>query len=190
MYCHQCGTLNDDQASFCKQCGASLKPVSGQTAAPATPGIPAAFPIVVRYAGFWKRFVAYFLDIIIIDIVAWAVSFIVGLILGLMSANSYGLTNDYLGVYFFFVPVFIVGDWLYFALMESSPKQATLGKQALRIIVTDLDGKKISFGQATGRFISKLFSIIIFFIGYIMVAFTDKKQGLHDMIAGTLVVTK
>jgi uncharacterized RDD family membrane protein YckC len=56
--------------------------------------------------------------------------------------------------------------------------------------VTDLAGKMISFGRATGRLISKIFSAIIIYIGFIMIAFTDKKQGLHDMIAGTLVVVK
>jgi uncharacterized RDD family membrane protein YckC len=74
--------------------------------------------------------------------------------------------------------------------MESSSKRATLGKMALGIIVTDLEGKRISFGRATGRFFSKILSGIIIYIGFIMVAFTDKKQGLHDMIAGTLVIAK
>ena len=186
MYCHQCGTLNDDQASFCKQCGASLKPTSSQAAAPAAPGIPTTFPIVVEYAGFWKRFAAYILDMIIVGSVAWVVSFVIGFIIGLMFAGSF--ESELLIL--LLVPVILILDWLYFALMESSSKQATLGKQALRIIVTDLEGRRISFGRATGRFFSKFFSIIIIYIGFIMVAFTGKKQGLHDMIAGTLVIAK
>jgi uncharacterized RDD family membrane protein YckC len=74
--------------------------------------------------------------------------------------------------------------------MESSSKQATLGKMALGIIVTDLEGQRISFGKATGRHFSKIVSGIILYIGFIMVAFTEKKQGLHDMMAGCLVVVK
>jgi uncharacterized RDD family membrane protein YckC len=186
MYCHQCGTLNDDQASFCRQCGASLKPVSGQTAAPAAPGIPTMLPITVKYAGFWKRFAAYFLDMIIVGSVAWVVSFVIGFIIGLMFAGSF--ESELLLL--FLVPVILILDWLYFALMESSSKRATLGKMALGIIVTDLEGKRISFGRATGRFFSKILSGIIIYIGFIMVAFTDKKQGLHDMTAGTLVIAK
>jgi uncharacterized RDD family membrane protein YckC len=80
--------------------------------------------------------------------------------------------------------------WLYFSLMESSAKQATLGKMALGIIVTDGSYNRISFGRATGRFFAKLISNITICIGYIIIAFTSQKQGLHDIIAGTLVIIK
>ena len=59
---------------------------------------------------------------------------------------------------------------------------------ALGMKVTDLAGNRISFLRATGRYFAKIISALILFIGFIMVAFTEKKQGLHDMIAGTLVV--
>lgn len=75
-------------------------------------------------------------------------------------------------------------------MQESSPKQATLGKQALGIYVTDLDGNQITFLKATLRYFAKILSTLILFIGYIMVAFTEKRQGLHDMIAGTLVLKR
>ena len=85
--------------------------------------------------------------------------------------------------------VVIVGlaVWLYEALMTSSSKQGTLGKMAFRMKVTDLNGRRISFGRATGRFFAKILSGILY-IGYIMAGFTERKQALHDMIAGTLVV--
>ncbi len=83
----------------------------------------------------------------------------------------------------------IVGIWLYFALQESSARQATVGKRAMNIYVADLQGRRISFGQATGRHFSKILSSILA-IGYIMVAFTEKKQGLHDLIASTVVLRK
>jgi uncharacterized RDD family membrane protein YckC len=86
--------------------------------------------------------------------------------------------------------VIAAAGWLYFALMESSSKQGTLGKMALSIMVTDVNGNRITFGRATGRYFGKFLSGLILYIGYIMVAFTEKKQGLHDMIAGTLVVNK
>ncbi len=80
--------------------------------------------------------------------------------------------------------------WLYFALMESSPRQATLGKQALGIMVTDLAGQRISFARATGRFFAKILSGLILWIGYVMAAFTERKQALHDLLASCLVVAK
>jgi uncharacterized RDD family membrane protein YckC len=84
----------------------------------------------------------------------------------------------------------IVLNWLYYSLLESSVWQGTLGKKALGLEVTDLDGNRISFGRATGRFFAKFISAIILFIGYIMAGFTEKKQALHDIIAGTLVIRK
>ena len=80
--------------------------------------------------------------------------------------------------------------WLYFSLMESSPTQGTLGKMALGIKVTDLEGNQVGFGKATGRYFGKIISTLILLMGFIMVAFTEKKQGLHDMMAGCLVVNK
>ena len=65
-----------------------------------------------------------------------------------------------------------------------------MGKKALGIIVTDISGQRISFGRATGRYFAKQLSTIILLIGYIMAAFTEKKQALHDMMAGTLVIKK
>jgi uncharacterized RDD family membrane protein YckC len=81
-------------------------------------------------------------------------------------------------------------NWLYFSLLESSAWQATLGKKALGLEVTDLDGNRISFGRATGRFFAKFISSIILGVGYIMAGFTEKKQALHDILAGTLVIRK
>ena len=81
-------------------------------------------------------------------------------------------------------------QWLYFALMESSKNQATLGKMALGLRVTDLNGNRISFGKATGRYFGKILSSMTLLIGYIMAAFTAKKQALHDFVAGTLVLSK
>ena len=82
--------------------------------------------------------------------------------------------------------LFFCASWIYEAVMESSSRQATLGKMAMGLKVTDEQGRRISFARATGRYFSKIISSF-FLIGYIMVGFTARKQGLHDMIAGTLV---
>ena len=86
--------------------------------------------------------------------------------------------------------IFLVGGWLYEALMESSRWQATLGKRAVGLRVVDLGGRHISFGRATARHFAKILSSLILNIGFIMAGFTEKKQALHDLIAGTLVVRR
>lgn len=83
----------------------------------------------------------------------------------------------------------IIG-WLYYAGMESASRQATLGKSLLGMTVTDLRGQHISFLHATGRYFAKFLSALILMIGYIMAAFTERKQALHDKLADTLVLVR
>ncbi|MDX6303162.1 MAG: hypothetical protein QOI77_131 [Blastocatellia bacterium] len=83
----------------------------------------------------------------------------------------------------------IFATWLYSSLLESSSWQGTVGKKLIGLRVTDLDGNRISFGKATGRHFGKIISSLICLVGFIMVAFTEKHQALHDQMAGTLVVT-
>jgi len=140
----------------------------------------------MNYAGFWKRFAASLIDgiiasYIIYSIVAMAVLLSLKIIGGTYNHEVIEIVVLILA-YFFIL--------LYFPVMECSSTQGTLGKMALRIKVTDLKGNKIGFGRAIGRSFSKIISITIIFIGFIMVAFTEKKQGLHDKMAGCLVVTK
>ena len=144
----------------------------------------------LNYAGFWKRFSAAFIDWLIFNIPA----FMLGVMLGLTNpALVEDLVEDahalmWLNIVEVLVKVLMM--WIYFAAFESSSKQATLGKMALGIKVTDLNGRRIGFGKATGRYFGKVLSITTLFIGCIMIAFTEKKQGLHDKMAGCLVVNK
>jgi uncharacterized RDD family membrane protein YckC len=87
-----------------------------------------------------------------------------------------------------FALILLVGWWLYFAIMESSAKGATLGKMLLHLRVTDMKGDRISFARATGRFFAKALGILTFYIGFLIAVFTAKKQALHDLISGCLVV--
>ena len=154
--------------------------------------------IVVTYAGFWKRFAAYLIDSIILSVAGFlAILPILGLIgLGVGSAMSgdsesmVGFIMAAVGAYLIAILALMVASWLYYALMETSVNQGTLGKMALGIKVTDLNGNRISFGKATGRYFGKILSSMIFMVGYIMAGFTEKKQALHDMMAGCLVVNK
>ena len=128
------------------------------------------------YAGFWKRVAAHIID----SIILLFAGFVYGSIFA--AAGVYGVGPVYIFTY--------VSWWIYYAVMESSPTQGTLGKMALGIKVTDLKGSRISFGRASGRHFGKFISALILSIGFIMVAFTQKKQGLHDGMAGCLVVNK
>jgi uncharacterized RDD family membrane protein YckC len=104
--------------------------------------------------------------------------------------SAAGLIIAAIVAYLSAILLIVIGQWLYYALMESSGRQATLGKLALGIVVTDLNGNKITFGRATGRYFGKILSGMIFAIGYIMAGFTERKQALHDIMAGCLVVLK
>jgi uncharacterized RDD family membrane protein YckC len=193
MFCSKCGASNAEGAAFCSACG---QPIAGFT--PAQPAgapygaTPAARP-PVYYAGFWLRFVAYIIDSIVLG-------FVVGItiILPLLGHELGSLPGDRpFGMFPLFGPRFmairglaLMVSWIYYALLESSAWQATLGKKALGLEVTDLAGHRISFGRGTGRFFGKLLSAFILLIGFIMAGFTEKKQALHDILAGTLVIRK
>lgn len=130
------------------------------------------------YAGFWRRVAAVIIDGLILSVVT------VPLTLAFGGGDSYAEAVRSSPA----SSVTTVVTWLYYALMESSAKQATIGKMALGIIVTDLEGRRVGFGKATGRYFAKILSGLILGIGFLMVAFTQRKQGLHDILAGTLVI--
>jgi len=154
----------------------------------------------VRYAGFWLRFVAYIIDDIIMGFVGFLISipFIGGIVfsaigIGENPENTENLVKGLVGILgsvFGLIVVAVILGWLYFALMESSKSQATLGKMALGLKVTDLDGDPISFARATARYFGKIISGMILYIGYILAGLTEKKQALHDIMAACLVVRK
>jgi uncharacterized RDD family membrane protein YckC len=128
----------------------------------------------LQYAGFWKRAAAALIDWVIV-ITAW---FVIVVALSTFSSD------------FVLYAMFPLIAWLYDATLESSNSQGTIGKKALGISVTDLQGNKISFGRATSRYYSKLLSYLIGGIGFIMAGFTEREQALHDIISGCLVVRK
>ena len=135
----------------------------------------------MKYAGFWIRFWAYFIDFIIYVLLC-ALS---GLLVGIWSEMAHTpVSSESPNVY---VISWLVG-WLYFSLFEASAWQATPGKRIMGLRVADLMGRRISFLRATGRYFSKIISGIILCIGYIMIGLTEKKQGLHDTMASTFVL--
>lgn len=137
------------------------------------------------YAGFWLRFAAALIDGIILLIL----NFGIGMGLGLLLMAAASGSRDTLGLMQMLGRVVgIVVAWLYFAVQEGSTAHATIGKRAVGIRVTDLSGQPVTFARASGRHFSKYISILTLLIGYVLAAFTPRKQALHDMIAGCLVV--
>jgi uncharacterized RDD family membrane protein YckC len=183
VYCTSCGWENDDQARFCQRCGAALQATSQEPSLQQSIATAAG----VQYAGFWRRFGAALIDGIIINIISIAIYYISVLIgLSVAEDEDWGWTVGFWAG----LILTLVLSWIYYAAMESSSKQATLGKMSLGIVVTDLEGRRISLGKATRRYLGKIISAVILYIGFIMIGFTEKKQGLHDMIAQCLVVVK
>jgi uncharacterized RDD family membrane protein YckC/Tfp pilus assembly major pilin PilA len=129
------------------------------------------------YAGFWRRAGAYVIDYVLVAVVftIFGKAFT-----GPSHPSTSGLASLAL----------LIGGCLYYVLLESSSMQATLGKRAVGIKVTDLDGERIDFGRALGRMFGHILSFITFSIGFAMAVFTDRRQTLHDKLAGTLVVKR
>jgi uncharacterized RDD family membrane protein YckC len=177
-------------AESCPACGEPLADSVEEHGNEKAPGnIPPRKSIV--YAGFWFRAAAYFLD-----------TSTLGFVLGGIVLRPILLKN-HVGPSFQDAWKFYTGDspqatalllliqlvsWLYFATFESSPWQATPGKKVLGLRVTDLEGKRLSFIRASGRYFGKLISWLLLGLGFVLAGFTEKKQALHDMLASCLVL--
>ncbi len=149
------------------------------------------------YAGFWKRFLAFLIDKLILGAVTgvFAIPVIAVGIAG--AANPPDNPDDtsvlaamLIGMVLLLALVSLVIAWLYYAFMESSARQGTLGKLALGIVVTDMQGNKVSFGRATGRYFGKILSGLVFGIGFLMAGFSQQKQALHDILSQCLVLNR
>jgi uncharacterized RDD family membrane protein YckC len=138
----------------------------------------------MKYAGFWLRFFAAIIDSIIITLISRI------LLMG-FDAPAFSIDQTYFDA--LNSPITLMNTlifWLYFSILESSPMQASLGKFILGLKVVDIYGRRIGFLRATGRHFGKIVSAFILMIGYLMAAFTDQKQALHDKMANCLVIKR
>lgn len=167
----------------------------------ATPAAPAAQrPLIAamplapafEYASFWRRAAAMLIDTLLFAVPYLLVMVGLGALVSLLGSgvDKEVLSNGVVAVNCVVQILGLTVFWLYYAVMESSSWQATLGKRALSIVVTDLDGNRISFGRATARYWAKFISGLIMGIGYLMALFTERRQTLHDTLSGCLVVGK
>ena len=207
MFCSKCGAALAADTAFCQSCGNPVARVALPPAypAPVSPhaGVGAiVYASNVTYAGFWLRLVAHLVDNFIIGLITLflivplfflmgGVAFLTSIAHGNGEPPSPDQVWAVVPLIVMIIGVSVLGQWLYFAYLESGEKQATWGKQILGLYVTDLAGNRISFARASGRFFAKLVSgLIPFGLGYIMAGFTERKQALHDMIASCLVLRR
>jgi uncharacterized RDD family membrane protein YckC len=204
MFCSVCGGQVQETDRFCPKCGRAMSPAS-RVAYAAQPGTTGTMVRRIHYGGFWIRFVAAMVDGAVISIpMCLFVLIIIGAVGGTTAEHFHAIFNGdsdeaaqrivefipaFLGIVALFVVLGIGLQWLYYAMLESSEWQATLGKKILHLQVTDMFGKRMSFARASGRYFGKLLNQLLPLpIGFIIAGFTEKKQALHDFIAGTVVV--
>ncbi|MBN1167874.1 MAG: RDD family protein [Methanospirillaceae archaeon] len=155
------------------------------------------------YSSFWRRTGAFLIDIIILILIALIVGAYLGFSLAIRMINQmihHQPVTDTSGTIIIsivpmpvvtaFLVTIVLIPWLYFAALESSQNQATLGKMTLRIIVTDLKGERITFTRATLRHFSKWISFLLVLSGFFCILYTKKHQGLHDLVAACLVLLR
>jgi uncharacterized RDD family membrane protein YckC len=203
VFCSKCGAQNFATAQSCQKCSGGLSvglapmpPAMPAQAYAAAPAVAYAAVPTSRYGGFWLRLLAHLIDHVILGLVAAPLFFILVLpvivrVVHEAESNqepSPELIVAIVSSVFVYILLAFVGQWLYEALLTSSSWQGTVGKRVLQLKVTDELGNRIGFGRATGRFFAKILSSMLFCIGFIMIGLTDRKRGLHDMLAGTLVM--
>lgn len=155
---------------------------------------PTAAPISTRapYGGFWRRFVAYILDSLFATLppaIICGVPMVYLFWHFASSSEESGLSILLIiALYLLWCVLGLLFTWFYFALQESGKHQSTWGKRLMGLKVVGGQGQRITFARATGRFFAKMISYFIFYIGFIMMPFTNRKRALHDIIADTYVV--
>ena len=141
--------------------------------------------ISFRYAGFWLRLVAAIVDGCIVLLAIWILGWAISVDFAALEPTE----ADRFKIRLLWIALVFVA-WIYYAVMESTAPQATVGKLFMGIYVTDLDGNRVTFKSASARYWVKYLSTVILFIGYVMAAFTRRKQALHDIVASCLVLKR
>lgn len=170
----------------CPECGGKM-PVSSTTRGHEN-------IVTHRSAGFWRRTLASIIDGIVVSSVGFLISLVImthggAVISRMITMIPSSLRHSCLSYFFLVLVIGFIGfAWLYSAFLESSRAQATLGKTLMRIKITTLYGRPVSFWRATGRFFGKFLSTAPLCAGFLIIPLTKRKQGLHDLVAGCLVV--
>jgi uncharacterized RDD family membrane protein YckC/Tfp pilus assembly protein PilE len=178
MYCTQCGYNNPASARFCKNCELDLQ-------AGAIDADRAVKPEILIYAGFWVRLAAAFLDVLAIAAVVILLVFSIAVLVALTGRDDILHNQQAISIFYWTV---ICMSAAYYILMESGEHGATFGKRWVNIKVLDAKGDRLSIARALARFLARLFSYLLLLGGFLIQPFTQRKQALHDLLAGTVVV--
>jgi uncharacterized RDD family membrane protein YckC len=179
MFCSRCGTWLADDAPTCPLCGLVLRPGAVASAPGVASRQGAAIVEQVTYAGFWRRCVGLLIDVV----VTYFPIATVRVLLGLPASGSF---DPLLPSAWWAALTELLIDWLYASILISSPWRATLGQAVMDLHVTDLDGNRISFARASARYLAQLLVTVGF--GLILQVFSARRQALHDLVSGTVVV--
>ena len=180
MFCPRCGSRVPDDAGTCQLCGLALQGTDPLNAVAQERPL-AQVVALVTYGGFWRRFAAALLDTLILFFPAATVRVLLGL-------SSTGMFDPESGASWVATTFEFLLDFIYATAFLCSSARGTLGMQVMDLHVTDLKGDRISFARATGRYFATLLSILTFGIGYLIQPFTRRRQTLHDLVSGTVVV--
>lgn len=193
MYCATCGTQAPNLGARCGKCGSPLAgPAAAPGGPPGLPGLPDPYgrpplpvggalvtPFVSPYAGFWLRLVAWVIDLVVMLLLTGGV-YLIAELAGAPGSASGGTVA--LVTWGALVAACVV--------MEASPLQATPGKLALQLKITDLDGHRLGIGRTLARVVGKVVFVLTLGIGYVLAGATARRQALHDKLAGALVVRR
>lgn len=214
--CPKCGTVNPSAALYCYKCGVKLTSievpnkkicVGCRTPNSLTsqycykcglklPEKPGTTQLAEKYAGFWTRFLAYFIiDGILTGIIVYAITISVfPSVFGqefslnnLVNPYTGEYTDDFWGFYFLTLAVSTAVQTIYYTITVGKWGK-TIGKAALRLQVLRSDGSRVSYGRAFCRSLAYVLNSFTFGIGFLIIAFNSQKRGLHDFICDTIVV--
>lgn len=185
MFCARCGTRIEDAGPACVLCGATLPGREGMAPTqPRTAGAHAPWAATVTvpaYAGFWRRLGGSLLDALVIF-------FPVAIIRVAMGLSAVSFEDDYDTTGLIAMAIEVVLSWLYAVTQLGSPTSATLGMRVVGIRLLTVHGDHPSFARVNGRYLAQALSVITLGIGYLMMLFGRRRQTLHDLVSGTVVV--
>lgn len=176
-YCQECGTETRPGQEYCVECGTILSKEQGVNEEP--------------YAGFWLRVAANLIDSVIIGAASMVIVFIF-MFFSFFIIGFLGEVGALLGLFFYFGLYLLIAAMsiLYWIIMNASKWQGTIGKIVVGIKVVDMEGNRLTIGKSGLRYLGYIVSGFTMGVGFILAAFTDKKQALHDLLVQTLVVKK
>jgi uncharacterized RDD family membrane protein YckC len=181
---------------YCVCCGQIIRwpsKTGSQGVHPPGQELEVKYSLRENFANFWRRGVALWIDGIILSLLGATLNYIIGSLsvpdtVGALSVVEW-LNSLAFSIFGYQVPLLIAPiAWVYYAFFESSEMQATPGKMFFGLMVSDMYGNKCSFMRASNRYFGKILSSVLLGLGYFVVLFTPRRQALHDLLAGCLVM--